>query len=137
MVTEKMRLSDILTSLDAKEPEEISLFRFLLQCAHAFHKRNHSDLGLTTRKVSGAETLRMYSSDGGIHGTNMDILRFVEELPRHSMRYFHGLVEALDIYQSIHGKPLPISTISPSDESVRELKQIRDLCIQEGLHSIY
>lgn len=65
-----------------------------------------------------------------------DPWEFIHQIPEQSIRYFHGLVEALDIYQSIHGKAIPVS-IDPNDDSVREIRQIRDYCIQEGLHSIY
>ena len=58
-------------------------------------------------------------------------------LPEESRNYFYGLVEALEIYQSIHGRWIPVHSLTPGDPSVQELKQIREMCLEEGLRSIY
>lgn len=129
MVAEKLKIDEVLTRLSANDSEELSLFRMLLYCAHRVHRRNLRDLGLSQRiaDVVSFDEPADFSAD---------ILQFIRQIPQQSMRYFHGLVEALDIYHSIHGKPVPI-TVDPSDDAVLELRQIRDLCIQDGLHSIY
>jgi hypothetical protein len=58
-------------------------------------------------------------------------------LPEESRNYFYGLVEALEIYQSIHGRWIAVNSLTPGDTSVQELRQIRELCLQDGLRSIY
>lgn len=129
MPVNKPNVNEVLTQLTAHSSDELSVFRMVLYCAYSLHQRNSTSLGMS-RRVS-----EVVSFDAG-PGYSTDILQFIREIPRHSMRYFHGLVEALDIYQSIHGRPIPI-TIDPSDDAIRELRQIRDLCIEDGLHSIY
>jgi len=65
-------------------------------------------------------------------GIRSEVHQLVSDLPGDAQRHFHGLVEALEIYQSLHG---PCST--PRELKLREVKQIRDLCLSEGLRSIY
>ena len=92
-------------------------------------RRGHSDLQLGSVQVAMNVS---HESQPAIAG--FDLPTFLGSIPEDAKRYLHGLVEAMDIYQSIYGKPLSISL---SEQSVRELKQIRDMCIEEGLRSIY
>ncbi len=46
--------------------------------------------------------------------------------------YFAGLVEALEIYHSIHGEHFSPESIALNDKSLYEIKQIRDLCLLQG-----
>lgn len=127
MLIEKLAVSQVLTKLSVSSASEIPLFRALFYCAHAVHRRNQGQL---------VQRLDAVVAFGANEEDSFDPWQFIREIPEQSIRYFHGLVEALEIYQSIHGSPVPV-TVEPTDDAVREIRQIRDICIQEGLHSIY
>lgn len=129
MREESPKVDEVLTRLVARDAEELSVFRMLFHAAHSVHRKNVCDLGLSQR----IQDVVSFDTPSDFSG---EVLQFLKQIPAKSMRYFHGLVEALDIYHSIHGRPVPV-TIDPSDDAVREIRQIRDLCIQDGLHSIY
>lgn len=136
MLTEKLKVDEVLTTLSARDSEELSVFRMLFYCAHFLHRRNQGDMGLDQGKKVINEFVSFDLPTEAPLEAIADPFAFIREIPAQSMRYFHGLVEALDIYKSIHGKPAP-QAIEPTDAAVKELKQIRDLCIHDGLHSIY
>src|SRR5687768_11415367 len=77
---------------------------------------------------------RAHQTQHEIERGTEELIAFLSALPEELTRYFHGLVEALEIYQSIHGRPVLQDL---SENTVRELRQIRDLCLAEGLRSIY
>jgi len=60
----------------------------------------------------------------------------LSSLPADLQQYFYGLVEALEIYRSLHGVPVTVQDICAA-ERVHELKQIRDYCLSDSLRSIF
>lgn len=130
MLPEKRKISSVLKSLIPTNQEELSVLRFVLRCAEKarrspyryvpFHSKSHSK-----------------ETDGLNLNETLEPERFLEVIPDESKKYFHGLLEAIDIYQSIYGTTIPIQEIGLSDRSVYELRQIRDMCLEEGLRSIY
>lgn len=127
MLVEKLAISQVLTSLSIRDTSDLPLFQAVFYSAQAVHRKNY---GFITQRLDSVVAF------GADESLAFNPWEFIKQIPEQSIRYFHGLVEALDIYQSIHGKMVPIS-IAPEDEAVREIRQIRDLCIQDGLHSIY
>lgn len=75
--------------------------------------------------------------DSPFPSLEIDIRRFLELIPESSKKYLHGLIEALDIYQSVHGVPLSPQSLRLDDSIVYELRELRDMCLQDGLRSIY
>ncbi|MBI1859560.1 MAG: hypothetical protein HYR96_01410, partial [Deltaproteobacteria bacterium] len=49
MLTQKLKVSDVVASLTARDPEELSVFHALLYCAQFLHRRNQADMGLGKR----------------------------------------------------------------------------------------
>ena len=124
------QIGRLLRSLVPTNEEELSLLQNLVVCARLMQQRGHSDLQLGPRLVvAGGQDSQPHPVTAGF-----DLPAFIRSIPEDAKRYLHGLVEAMDIYQSIYGKPLSTTL---SDQSVRELKQIRDMCLEEGLRSIY
>lgn len=118
----------LLRSLVPTNEEDLSLLQKLVVCARLMQERGHSDLQLGPRLVKAE------SHDLQPVAVGFDLPAFLRSIPEEASRYLHGLIEALDIYQSINGRPLSTTL---SDQNVRELKQIRDMCLEEGLRSIY
>ncbi len=104
----KTELKQLLESLDPRNDEERSLLGAVLVWAEQWNR---------------GEFLARRDKDGAA---------FLSELAPEAQRLFHGLVEALGIYLSVHGR---IGDLQSG--ALGELKQIRDLCLQEGLSSIY
>lgn len=119
-------IEGVLKNLVPKDADELSLLRLVLHCAQQVQKGSSLE---PARPSSPCEAHQVFDA--------AELRSFVASIPEGGRRYFHGLVEALDIYQSIHGHTLKLQNVSLSDQSVHELKQIRDLCLQDGLHSIY
>lgn len=113
-------ITRILQSLIPNNAEELSLLRNLVRWAQQLQQAD-----------AAAFSARMSFSE------EFDPMAFLSALPEELHRYFHGLIEALEIYHSIHGRPMAATDLSLSNDSVRELKQIRDMCLEEGLRSIY
>jgi len=128
MLPQRVNVSEVLKSLVPKDQEELSVLRFLLHCAQWLRRDTHMDLGLGPVRRSNERTTNTFS---------FDVPGFLELIPEDSKRYLHGLVEALDIYQMIYGQTLTAQNITLSDKSVYELRQIRDMCLEDGLRSIY
>lgn len=122
------QIGRLLRSLAPTNEEDLSLLQKLVVCARLMQQRGHSDLQLGPRLVQAG----IQDSQPGAVG--FDLPAFLRSIPEDARRYLHGLVEAMDIYQSIYGRPLSTTL---SDQCVRELKQIRDMCLEEGLRSIY
>ena len=129
MEKKRARITEIITNLNATSPDDLELFYQLLRAAQTIQRRNQPDIGLSNR-------LNSVVGFGSSVETPLDVIEFIRLIPDQVLRYFHGLVEALEIYQSIHQKPLP-TQIEPTDSIVGELRKIREYCILEGLHSIY
>lgn len=130
MVAQGAKISEILKSLVPRDQEELSLLRFILHCAHFLQRGGLSDLSLGPVPVVAVRVDQSQIVGAEIKG-------FLEQIPEDSKRYLYGLVEAIEIYQSIYGRAIPIHNITMKDTLVYELKQIRDFCLQDGLHSIY
>lgn len=128
MMLEKLQLSEILKTLMARDQEELSLLRFVVHCAQLMHRAANTDLSL------GQSELAVVSASNGV---GADVQNFLSDIPEDSKKYLYGLVEALDIYQSIYGRSLSVQNMSLTDRSIHEIKQIRDMCLQDGLRSIY
>lgn len=124
------RLSDLLKSLLPKDQEEILLLKTVLACAQHFQQRTYVDFG-----PSGMKELML--TELSVNGGLQEFLDLLHSLPADALRYFHGLVEALDVYRSIHGRGVPLNSINIDEKWVHELRQIRDICLDDGLHSIY
>lgn len=69
-------------------------------------------------------------------GLRLEVPSLMRQLPQDAQRDFHGLVEALEIYQALHGPSVTTRELT-AETKIREVKQIRDLCLSEGLRSIY
>ncbi len=120
------QISEILKTMVPKNQEELSLLRVLLRCAQILHRQEDGELSLGQLAVASVTV-----------GAHSDVHSFVSRIPADSKKYLYGLVEALDIYQSIYGSTPTAQDITFSDKSVHELKQIRDMCLEDGLRSIY
>jgi hypothetical protein len=124
------QVSSILESLSAETPQQLSVLRGLVAFAQGLQSRAQRDLGFAWAADLAKDVCSAF-------GLAADFPRWLATLPEESKTYFYGLVEALEIYQSIHGRWIAVSSLTPGDTSVQELKQIRDLCLQDGLRSIY
>lgn len=121
---------EILESLAADTPEQLSVLRGLVAFAQGLQSRAQRDLGFAWAADIASEVCRAFDLAA-------EFPLWLAELPEKSKNYFYGLVEALEIYQSIHGRWISVNSLTSGDTSVQELKQIRELCLQEGLRSIY
>jgi hypothetical protein len=117
-------LSQILHSLIPRNPEELSLLQSLLAGVRAMHKRVYGDLGFS--RVTSLSTVTLTSG----YSASEELMAAI---PAADKRYFDGLVEAYEIYHSIHGQALSIDTLSLHDGALNELRRIRDLCLEKGL----
>jgi hypothetical protein len=131
MVFQTIKTSELLRSLLPKDQEELSLLQFILHSAQTLQRGSALDIGLVK-----SATVALAEEKPGF-GLPADVQNFLMNLPEDLKRYFHGLIEAVEIYHSIHGQPLPINRLTLTDETVYELRQIRDMCMEEGLRSIY
>lgn len=127
-------LAQILVSLSATNTSEWSVLKTLLGYADKMRAREAS-IGLHGSEMLSVSSMRLEAS--ALAGADGDVFEFLAQLPERSLRYFHGLMEAMDIYQSIHGQNLLAAEVLPSEKSLREIKQIREMCMEEGLRSIY
>lgn len=114
-------LTEILKSLVAQNPEEESVLQSVLGMAQSLLAVGQKDLGLAMA-VSGE------TSEHGLP-------QLLNTLPEESRTHFSGLVEALEIYHSIHGTVSSILTLNES--AVSELRKIRELCLEGGTHAYY
>lgn len=129
MIFENTHVGDILKSLIPKDQAELSVLREVLLCAQWL--TNREALATGTRPPIAAVAQETQSA------MPEEIRQLLALIPEESKKLFHGLVEAMEIYQSISGKNLSVQTIGLADKAVHEIKQIRDMCLEEGLHSIY
>lgn len=114
-------LSYVLQSLVPRDAEEMSLLKVLLTSVRAMHRRAYADLGFA--RVAGGSNVTLASG----YSASEELLAAI---PTSDKRYFDGLVEAFEIYQSIHGEAVPVESLS--DLALRELRRIRDLCLDSG-----
>ncbi len=130
MLVKGDRISGLLKSLLPKDQDDVTMLRTVLACAQHFQKRTYVDFG-----PSGMRELMV--TELSAHGGLQEFLDLLHGLPPDALRYFHGLVEAIDVYRSIHGKGVPLGTLSIDDKWMHELRQIRDICLDDGLHCMY
>jgi len=118
-------LSQMLHTLFPRNAEEMTLLRTILSGVRAMHRRVYADLGYGSSLVPG--TLSSLTTG---YSASEELLAAI---PAADKRYFDGLVEAFEIYHSIHGEAVPVESLSPQDLALRELRRIRDLCLEKGL----
>jgi hypothetical protein len=123
-------LAGLLKSLLPKNEEEVLVLKTVLACAAHFQQRSYVDFG-----PAGMKELMV--TELAAHGGLKEFLELMHTLSADALRYFHGLVEAIDVYRSIHGRTVPIDNLGLDDKWIHELRQIRDICLDDGLHSIY
>src|SRR5262245_32150185 len=107
----------------ARSPEEESVLQSLIGFAQTLLSRGQKDLGLAL----AAEPLAAVGST--------ELPRLLTGLPEESRTHFSGLMEALEIYQSVHGTLG--SLLNLNEAAVAELRKIRDICLQGGTHAYY
>jgi hypothetical protein len=100
------------------------LLRALLASVRAMHRRVYADLGFA--RVAAATAVSLSSGYSACE-------ELVAAIPPSDRRYFDGLVEAFEVYHSIHGVSVPIETLTTQDHTLGELRRIRDLCLESGL----
>lgn len=128
MSLSKAKVADVLKSLMARDNEELSLLRELIQYALQHNGGTPPDMGVGGSLMGLRHTSPLLE---------LGSAEFFETIPAESQKYFHGLVEALEIYHSIYGRGLAPQMLTVGDTSFRVLKKIRDMCLEEGLRSIY
>ena len=117
-------LSAVLRSLSPRNGEELILLRALLTGVRAMHRRVYADLG-----YSGLNRGNTVSLSTGYRASE----ELLAAIPAGDKRYFDGLVEAFEVYQTIHGEAFPVDSQPNPDMTLGELRRIRDLCLQRGL----
>ena len=132
MLIHKLKLSSVLKTLVPKDQEELTILQWVVESAQSLQRASLMDLGLG-RLAAFSHS----QATTGVAPSYNQGQQLLEQVPEDCKRYLHGLVEALDIYQTIYGKTLRGQSLSLSDKSVHELRQIRDMCLEEGLRSIY
>lgn len=123
------QISDVLKSLLPKDHEELSVLRWVISCAQDARRRLSDVLPASAGNLMAMQSAPA-SDAPAFYG-------LAATLPEDAVRYFHGLVEAIEVYRSIHGHPVQVETLAMEDKAVHELRQIRDLCLDDSLHSIY
>lgn len=112
------RLWRLLRSLQPNSPEELNLLRGLVRMAQSVQDWA-SDLGLAATVV--------WERCATALGTQDEFPRVFNSLPPHIKNEFYQLVEAVEVYRSIHGASLSPDQIRPEDPAIlQELRRIRD-----------
>lgn len=101
-------MTQLLQSLLPSNAQERSLLDSLLACAEKVHR------GQVVGHFDPASS------------------QFLSSLSGESRKLFHGLVEAIDVYQAIHGGKADVLRASLAD-----LKKIRDICLHDNLLGAY
>lgn len=114
-------LSEVLKNLVAQTAEEQSVLQAVLGIAQSFILRGQRDLGLAVAATASSDS----------HG----LPQLLTTLPEESRTHFFGLVEAMEIYQSVHGTAA--SLLNLNESAVSELRKIRDICLEGGTHAYY
>lgn len=130
MLSSGRKLSEVLETLVPSDEEGLSALRFLISCAQRIRRGGHADLSLRPAEVLAVDGTAQLSPSADAQG-------FLINLPERLKRYFYGLIEAIDIYQSMTGQSLSSEELDLSDPVLHELRQIRDMCLEDGLRSIY
>jgi hypothetical protein len=110
-----------------RDEDEQSLLERILDSVEWMHRHAHSDLGLYHSEKT--------AWDRGSAPADVDL--FIRQVPPDARRYLHSLVEAVEIYESIHRTPLRGSNPNWSESSLQELRQIRDFCLQDGVRGFF
>lgn len=114
----------LLESLSPRTEEEIHTLQTALACAE-FYGVN-SPLGMLSVGRNG-----LVASQATLPGGFPEFRKFLDSVPPESARLFHGLVDALGVYRDIHGRGFAIDQLRQGQEALTELRQIRDLCLDE------
>ena len=96
---------------------------------------------LKTLAVTNSEDLEILKmflawAQKASQGLRSDFHYLLNNLPLEAQRYFYGLVEAMEIYHSLHGPTLSPEEIT-AEGKLQELRQIRDLCLFDGHRTAY
>ncbi len=132
-MTNPSKLSELLISLVPQDDDELSVLQQVMACALYFQQKAFLSLGPLGRESA----ISMANLSSRAEGLSDEFTKVLSSIPEQASRYFHGLIEAMDVYQSIHGIAVPIATLSARDRSLQELKQIRDMCLDEERRAIY
>ena len=116
-------MNELICSLLPKDQEEMHLLQTLINSVHSLGNRQ-ADLALAPIALK-------------IETPALDERSLWDIVPEESRRYLHGLIEALEIYRSIHAEARLAPSISLNPASVNEIRQIRDMCIEEVPWSTY
>ena len=120
-------IARVIKSMMPKTREELSQLSWVIHFARRVQKGVWRDPRL--------EPLVAFEFAGGRPPS--DVGSFIETLPSDCQVYFHGLVEALDVYHSIHGREVPLEEGSLKENIIHELRQIRDMCLDTNLRVPY
>ncbi|MCB0404595.1 MAG: hypothetical protein KDD51_07390 [Bdellovibrionales bacterium] len=130
MIFQGVTVDRVLKSLLPRDTEDLAILRFLVYCAQLIQRAGHTDLSLNRMEAVAYR-------DPQVPSVEFDIQKFIAGMSEASKRYFYGLIEAVDIYQSIKGRSLHSDSLVADDPVVHELRQIRDMCLDDGLRSVY
>lgn len=114
----------LLESLSPRNEDEVHTLQTALACAE-FYGVN-SPLGIHSAARNGLVT-----SQVNLPGGFPEFRKFLESVPSECARLFHGLVDALGVYRDIHGRGFAIDQVRAGQEALNELRQIRELCLDE------
>lgn len=123
MEKNKNEIASLLETLSPKGESQQALLRWIFECAEQMVQ------GLGLHRTLAPTT---WSSVEGF-----SVVHLLEAIPEASKRYLHGLIEAIEIYRTIQGPELCVSSLATDDKKIHELRQIRDLCLEASLRSIY
>lgn len=114
----------LLQSLSPRNEEEVHTLQTALACAE-FYGVN-SPLGMHMTGRNG-----LVASQATLPGGFPEFRKFLDSVPEDAARLFHGLVDALGVYRDIHGRGFAIDQVRQNQDALAELRQIRDLCLDE------
>lgn len=133
MTVSRSKITEVLQTLLPRDEEGLSALRFLVACAQRIQKGGHADLSLRPAEALSLGDRTSLAPPAPL----TDAHGFLTNLPEQLKRYFYGLIEAIDIYQSMRGQSLSSDALDLHDPVLQELRQIRDMCLEDGLRSIY
>ena len=81
---------------------------------------------------ANVSTMALRQSDVEAPFAKSDLLSVLHSISGEPLRYFHGLVEALEVYRSIHGRDIALEPEKLRDSEIHELRQIRNMCLENA-----
>lgn len=120
---------EVLGRLNPQSDDDWDCLRDAVECALSVAQANHTDEGLSmvpSERRWSAPTKPTQKSDPP---------EFLNTLTSEGRGLFYALMEALEVYHSIYGKQLTPENLDSAD--VAELRKIRNMCLREGLRSVY